>query len=102
MNGTTASNGEAVPPENKFNGGSNGSADGGVDGYFVGLIDSIAFDEAVVSSYFDSVLAPRGAFQFRVDDLYTAQAPVPPSLALLALGAGLLGLRHQRSRRAPV
>lgn len=90
----SADNADLEPPELvQFNGGAGA---GGVDGYFVGIIDTVPFDTVNVSSFFTS--PGGGLFQFRLDDVYTAQAPVPTTFALLALGAGLFGF--QRRRRA--
>jgi hypothetical protein len=83
-----AGNADLAPPAlAQFNGG---AGSGGVDGYFVGLIDSVPFEEATITTFAGG---GTGLFQFRVDDIYTAQAPAPTTLALLALGAGLLGLQ---------
>lgn len=92
----SAGNADLAPPELvQFNGGAGA---GGVDGYFVGIIDSVPFDSVNVSSFFNG--PGGGLFQFRIDDVYTAQAPVPTTLALLALGAGLFGAQRRR-RAAP-
>jgi hypothetical protein len=93
----SAGNGESVPAENKFNGGADGTSTSGVDGYFVGIIDTVPFEEATISSITPDQFVAENAIQFRIDNVYTAEAPAPTSLALLALGAGLIGLQRRRS-----
>jgi hypothetical protein len=64
-------------------------------GWFVGFIDSESpFSTAAISSLtgFDQ------AFQFRIDDVYTAAAASAPStLALLIFGAGLIHFRRGKA-----
>jgi hypothetical protein len=64
-------------------------------GWFVGFIDSNSpFSTAAISSLtgFDQ------AFQFRIDDVYTAAAASAPStLALLIFGAGLIHFRRRKA-----
>lgn len=64
--------------------------------WFIGFTDSASpFTKATIASTDDF---SEGTFLFRVDDFYTAeQAPLPTTLALLALGAGILGFRLRRT-----
>lgn len=85
--------GNAASPEETYGGG----APFGTDGYFIGFIDPIStFSSATVSSLLDS----HGDFEFVNDDIYTAaQAPLPSTAALIAIGALALGSRLLGSRR---
>lgn len=67
-------------------------------GYFIGFIDTVTpFSSATVSTYDQDT----GNFTFRIDDVEYASAamPIPSTLALFALGGGLLGFRNFQRRR---
>jgi hypothetical protein len=67
------------------------------NGWFVGFIDSDSpFSTAAISSLTDPDFLQ--AFQFRIDDIYTAAAASAPStLALLMFGAGLIHFRRRKA-----
>lgn len=89
--GTTTQN-NAADPNETYNGGP--FPNDGVAAYFIGFIDP---DAPITSATLSST--DEFQFEFRVDDVYTASAPLPSTLALLGLGTGLLGLTSLRRRR---
>jgi hypothetical protein len=68
-------------------------------GYFLGLVSDTVFDTVTVSS--DGSTGSGNLFQYSHDDIRVgAVVPLPPSIALLAVGLGLLGANRARKQRA--